>query len=375
TTREAKSQWRVFGESIRFPTPRRPVQLVIKKRGADGLLREIWSGKIDSTSRHIRRPKRSSRKVWTIHEGGANDRCVDLLFLGDGYTAGELDSFLADAKRLTKELFRLEPYRSLSHHFNVRAVHVASPQSGITHPRGGQWRSNPLGLSFNAFDLDRYVLTYRNRAIRDAASVAPYDTLVLLANTDRYGGGGIYNLWSTCVAKSSESPYLFLHEFGHSFAGLADEYYTSAVAYEDFTPPGSEPWEPNITALLDPSRVKWRDLLTDGVEIPTRWRQAEYDRLSLSLQKERGKLRAADADAETMKSYYERVRKATSSILIDDKNAKSVGAFEGAGYQAKGLFRPEIDCIMFSRNRDGFCKVCAQAIVHTIHDHIGGARP
>jgi hypothetical protein len=121
-----------------------------------------------------------------------------------------------------------------------------------------------LGLSFNAFDSDRYVLTYENRTLREAAAQAPYDALILLFDSRKYGGGGIFNLWATCASDTEPAPYVFVHEFGHSFAGLADEYYTSQVAYEEFVPPGSEPWEPNVTALLDPSKLKWRDLVASG---------------------------------------------------------------------------------------------------------------
>src|SRR4029077_14604445 len=139
----------------------------------------------------------------------------------------------------------------------------------------------------NAFDSDRYVLTFEDARLREIAAQAPYDALILLVNERKYGGGGIYNLWATVTADTEPAPYVFVHEFGHAFAGLADEYYSSQVAYEAFTPEGSEPWEPNVTALLDPKHLKWGDLVEPGAPIPTPWNQASFDRASLEYQAKR----------------------------------------------------------------------------------------
>ena len=163
-----------------------------------------------------------------------------------------------------------------------------------------------------------------------------------------------------------QAPYLLVHEIGHSFAGLAAEYYTSSVSYEDFNPPGVEPWEPNITALLDPKNLKWKDLVEEGTPLPTPWGQAGYDKASYSYQKKRKELIASKASTEEMEKLFSKVKNTTAPMLTSEKYAGKVGAFEGAGYRARGLYRPEADCIMFTRDDVGFCPVCRRAIEHVI---------
>jgi hypothetical protein len=368
TTNEAlNGLWRTFHESQRFPEPRNRIQLVLKKRAADGLFREICSVALEPSSRFVDRSPITERGIrWQVFENGPPEYKVDLLVLGDGYLLAERDKFHRDVERLVGELFKVEPFRSRKSDFNVWAIDLAAPQSGISNPRAGVWRNNVLGLSFNAFDSDRYVLTYRNRDLREIAAQVPYDTMIILFNQRKYGGGGIFNLWATCTADSSVSDYVFIHEFGHSFAGLADEYYTSDVAYVDFTKPGIEPWEPNITALLDPAKLKWRSLVRESTPIPTPWEQEVYDQASYKYQEKRRELRAAGASEEELEELFAEVKDVTASILARDPLRDVVGAFEGAGYQAKGLYRPEIDCIMFSRNTNSFCQVCQRALERVI---------
>ncbi len=359
--------WRTFHESLRFPEPKRPFQVTLRKRGGDGAFREIWSVVVDPNSRFVdRSPIRPAGSVHEIAVHGPAATKVDLLVLGDGYAADEAAKLFGDAKRLTGKLFATEPFRSRRRDFNVRVIAVPSPRSGISNPRKSEWVDSPLGLSFNAFDSDRYVLTYRNRALRDVAAQVDYDHLMLLANTAKYGGGGIFNLWATCAADTSQADYIFVHELGHSFAGLADEYYTSQVAYEEFTPPGTEPWEPNVTAFLDPQRLKWRELVTAATPLPTPWNQAVYDKASYDYQKKRRRLIETGAPVAAMDALFRDIRERTAPMLAAEKHAGQVGAFEGAGYQAKGLYRPSVDCIMFSRNPSGFCPVCARAIERVI---------
>jgi hypothetical protein len=157
-----------------------------------------------------------------------------------------------------------------------------------------------------------------------------------------------------------------VHEFGHSFAGLADEYYTSQVAYESSGPPTSEPWEPNVTALLDPARMKWSDLVERATPMPTPWEQARYDKADLEYQAKRKKMIDDKAPEEASEALMREVKKSSLAMLASEKYYGKVGAFEGAGYEAKGLYRPEVDCIMFTRNPTAFCKVCERAIERTI---------
>ncbi len=366
TTGEAKRAWRVFEESQRFPEPRMPVQLVLKKRQGDGTFREVFAQLVDPAARFTdRSPLAGGARVVALQDGGDPAVTLDVLVLADGYTAAEAGKFEADARRLSGVLLDTEPFKSRRDDLSLRTLHVASPASGISDPRRGEWRGSALGCSYNAFDSDRYVLTYRNRELREAAAQAPYDALIILFNGRKYGGGGIFNLWATCASDSSESPYVFVHEFGHSLGGLADEYYSSQVSYEDFVAPGTEPWEPNVTALLDPARLKWADLVAPGTPLPTPWGKEAYDARDLEYQKRRAEIARAGDDAAA-EALMADVKRATQPMLAGDPNFGQVGAFEGASYEPKGLYRPEVDCIMFTRNPTSFCRVCSRAIGRVI---------
>lgn len=368
TTGEARQGiYRTFHESQRFPEPRMAVQLVLKKRDSQGDFREVFATRIDPGSRFVNRsPVQSGDQVVKVLENGPASSKVDLLVLGDGYQSDESDKFHADVERLVAALFQTDPFKARKADFNVWAMATPSQDSGIKDPRRNLWKNTTLGLTFNAFDLDRYVLTFENRRLRELAAQAPYDALMLLYNGRKYGGGGIFNLWATCSSDSSVAPYVFVHEMGHSFAGLGDEYYTSQVAYENFNPAGVEPWEPNVTALLDPANLKWRDLVEEGTPLPTPWNQEAYDQASLSYQERRIQLRNSGGNDDAVEQLFDDVKQTTSSMLAQEKYAGKIGAFEGASYQAHGLYRPSADCIMFTRNPTNFCKVCEKAISRVI---------
>jgi hypothetical protein len=368
TTGEAQAGlWRTFHESQRFPEPRTPVRLALEKRSPAGDWHEIYSAVFDPAATTVdRSPVLASGTVTVLFEHGPPAAKVDLLLVGDGYTRSDAEEFVADADRLTAALFATEPFGRRRGDFNARALFVASPESGITDSTTGVWRNTPLGLAYGAFGSERYVLTEANRELREIAAQAPYDALILLANSRKYGGGGIHGLWTTAAAGSGQAAYLVVHEFGHSFAGLADEYYTSPVSYEEFTPPGTEPWEPNVTALGDPERLKWRDLVSDGTPLPTAWRQERFDEASRAYQKRREALRAAGAPEEEMEALFAEIEAVTEPMLHSEEHWGEVGAFEGAAYQARGLYRPYLDCIMFTRNPEWFCPVCARAIERVI---------
>lgn len=367
TGEAAKGVWRTFHESQRFPEPRKPFQFVLKKRKDDGTFTEIYSTRIDPQSRFVNRsPIVPIGIPWTVFENGDPAGKVDILILSDGYTASERDRFHKDATRLVDAMFRTEPFKSRKKDFNVRAIDIAAEESGISNPRRGIWRNSVLGLSFNSFDSDRYVLTYENKTVREIAAAVPYDAVIMVFNDRKYGGGGIFNLYATVSATTGPSEYVFIHEFGHSFAGLADEYYTSSTAYEEYVPPGVEPWEPNITALLDPTAVKWKHLMEKDTPLPSPWNKEAYDEFDLQMQKRREQLVATKAADDEYEKVFVEVKKATTPILNGNKLFGKVGAFEGAGYVSKGMYRPQIDCIMFTRNDVPFCKVCEEAINKTI---------
>jgi len=319
STEDAKRRSRSFSESIRIPMPRRPFVLAIYSRQRSGRFARVLQRRLDVAGHAVRRWKPNPAvRVVGLHHGAPMARALDIAILGDGYTANEADKLLADARRFAHVLLSDPTFAPHRKQINIRLVQIASPVSGVSEPRKGRVLPTPLGLSFNTFSSPRYLMTEKNLALRRAAAHAPYDALYLMANTSRYGGGGIYNLYAAFPSDNEYSTYVFIHEFGHSFAGLADEYYDSSVSYDDsdFYPKGVEPWEPNITRFLR-RQLKWRSLVSKGVPIPTP-----------NLPRYRGK----------------------------------VGLFEGAGYTAKGLYRPELDCKMKGKGHTPFCRVCAAAI-------------
>lgn len=323
TTDEAIAGFpRTVHESLILPLPKASVQVRIDTRDRKNVYRPVYDLIVDPADYHVGNERRfAGVRVRQLLDGGPSPNRVDVVVLGDGYDQNEMHKLRGDAERLLNALFDTEPFKSRKRDFNVRLIEAASADSGVDEPREGKYRNSMFGLSFNAFDISRYMLTFSNEVIRDVVGNAPCDAVILIANTKRYGGGGIFNLYATGCSNNEFDAYVFTHEFGHSFAGLGDEYYSSQVAYNDLYPKGMEPWETNITALLDTAKVKWGDLILEGTPVPT---------------------------------------------PDDSAHAGVVGAFEGAGYSAKGLYRPCRDCIMFSKKVGPFCPVCRRAIERMI---------
>jgi hypothetical protein len=368
-TPEAKRIQGTFHESVRFPWPARTVQVVLKKRDAQNAFHEFWSTLIDPASRSVNRGRLAPLgKVWTVFENGPSATKVDLLLLGEGYTEAQLPKFHADVTRLVERMFSEEPYKSRRTDFNVRAIDLPTTQSGANNPRTGEFRRTQLGVTYNVFDSERYAMSLDNRGWRDVAAAAPYDAVEILINNAYYGGGGIFNDHATVAVDSGSSDYIFIHEFGHHFAALGDEYYTSDVAYET----GGEkiePWEPNVTALHDPTHVKGQALVTPGLPVPTPWDKEMYEAKAKEIQAERRRLRATGAPESQMDALFAKQKAWETAAFKAMTHAGKVGAFEGAAYEPKGLYRSEIDCIMFSRNDVGFCRVCRRAIENVIDMH------
>ena len=362
TTDEAKERFRTFSESLRFPAPAQAVQIVVKKRDAQNAFREVWSTIVDPADMFVdsSRPP-SPGPLLEIEKHGPPAEKIDVLILGDGYTPAERGKFDHDARRLTEILFSVSPYKERRNDFNVWALCPPAEESGISRPSTGIHRRSRIGATYDAFGSERYMLTFENRSFRDVASFAPYEFVEILANSRTYGGGGIFGQYSTVAADSLWAPYLFLHEFGHHFAGLADEYYTSAVAYGPVTRP-VEPWEPNVTALGDPAKLKWRDLVAPGTPLPTPWPKEKFETLSRDYQERRRKIRAERAPEEQMDALFTEEKGVEARLLGSDTYSGKVGAFEGAMYEAKGYYRPQTDCIMFTRDDVPFCAVCRRAI-------------
>lgn len=372
---------RTYHETALVPIPREPVLFTVEMRDRQNVFRPLFSQEIDpAASTVIRESLIPGVRVYEVVKSGDPHRKVDLAFVAEGYTEAEEAKLKADLDRFANVLFKLEPYKSNRDKFNITGVFKPSPESGCDEPSHGVFKSTSIGATFDSLGSERYLLTEDNRSLRDVAAHVPYDALAIMVNHERYGGGGIYNLYCTFTTDNQWHEYLFLHEFGHSFAGLADEYYTSEVAYNEFYPRGVEPVEPNITALLDPARLKWASLVSPGVEVPSLWEKAEFDQMDNAYQKTRSDINAkiarmkregaAPAEVAKVEEESERLSR-EHAAKVDDFLRKSkywekVGAFEGAGYASQGLFRPQLDCLMFTKGTKPFCQVCEAAVRRTI---------
>lgn len=372
---------RAYHESILMPMPRAPVQLTIEARDRSSVLHRVFDCGVDPASTDVNREHlRGDVEVMTFLDSGDIHEKVDILFLAEGYTDAERSKFRMHVERFAGIMFEREPYRSRKGMFSIRGAFAASEESGCDEPSHGSFKRTALGASFDSLGTYRYLLVEDNRTMRDIAANAPYDAIYILVNTKRYGGGGIYNLYCTTTADNQYSSYVFLHEFGHSFAGLADEYYTSNTAYNDMYPRGVEPIEPNITALLDPARLKWRDLVSPGAPLPAQWEKAEFDKLEGAYQKRREQMQRSIAAAlregrqvDELVAAEERLAlehgRTIDAFLGKSRFASVTAAFQGAGYASEGLYRASVDCIMFSKGVKPFCKVCEAAIVRVIESY------
>ncbi|GMR25591.1 MAG: IgA Peptidase M64 [Ignavibacteria bacterium] len=369
---------KTFHESALIPYPNSKIIFALEMRDDKNLLNEFFRREINPDDVDIRRDDLGdlSVMVFETDENGDPHKRVDVVILGEGYTRLDKDNFLADLAYFKKVFLNMEPFQSNKNNFNFYGVLKTSVESGTDEPRAGIFKNTVLNSTFNSMGTERYLLTEDNKTMRDLAANVPYDAIYIMVNSSRYGGGGIYNLFSTFTSDNQWKDYVFLHEFGHSFAGLADEYYTSSTAYNDFYKRGVEPVEPNITALLDPQNLKWKEFVSSVTAIPTPWEKAGYDSMDYKWQNERSELnnkiselkksRAPADEILRVQQEYDLMDKIHAN-KVDEYLQKSkfkgiVGAFEGAGYSSQGLYRPMLDCIMFSKGVKPFGKVCEQAI-------------
>ncbi|KPK75366.1 MAG: hypothetical protein AMJ79_11390 [Phycisphaerae bacterium SM23_30] len=311
---------KTYHESALIPYPKRPVLFVMEVRDKLNILHPTFIQKIDPEDISIiKESAHTDDRIYQALVSGDPHYKVDLAFIAEGYTIDQWDKFKNDVDRYIEALFEYEPFQSRKDKFNIYGVFRPSAEAGVDQPTRDSFKNTVLDASFNALDTPRYMLLNNNQVLRDIAAAVPYDTLAVIANTERYGGGGIYNDYCVFAADNRRSLQTCPHEFGHSFGGLADEYFSSRVAYNDMYPKGVEPTEANITALLDPANPKWKHLMDPGLEIPT---------------------------------------------IYNDSLKGKIGVFEGAGYAAKGLYRPMNNCIM--RSGSIFCRVCQNALIQVI---------
>ena len=316
TTDEAKNMNKAFYESIVFPYPKNTVVVKWYSRNWDGQFQKQMELEVNPKDYFIDPTLVANYQVYPAHISGNPHEKIDIVILPDGYAANEMDLFKRDCDKFAEELFNYQPYNQYKDKFNISGVLAPSKDSGNDIPADSIWKNTQLSTTFYTFDSERYCMTEDFKAVRDMAANVAYDQIYILVNNEKYGGGAIYNFYNVSVNSNAKAGQIFIHELGHGFVGLGDEYYNSSTSYNDFYNLEVEPWEPNITTLVDFDR-KWKKLLDKNTPIPT------------------------PATAE---------------------NKELLGVYEGGGYVAKGVFRPRQDCMMNSFNDTIFCKACEEAI-------------
>ncbi|MDD2322756.1 MAG: M64 family metallopeptidase [Bacteroidales bacterium] len=317
TTVESKTLSRSFYESVVMPLPRRASNIILYARDKKGIFNPKYQVTYQPDDYFVSTEQRMPCPAFDVHIGNRHtEKAVDIVILPEGYTKKEMGKFITDCDHFAHALFNFEPYKSRTNDFNIRGILAPSPEAGADIPADNIYVRTLMDASFYTFDSERYCMTHNHYAVRDLASNAPYDQIYILVNSTKYGGGAIYNFYSVSVTGSLASDKIIIHEFGHAFAGLADEYYDSSTSYNDFYPLETEPWQPNITTLVDFDK-KWKHLMDPTTPIPT----------------------------PATKAYE-----------------NTLGVFEGGGYSAKGIYRPVQDCLMNTFKGDVFCPTCTEAI-------------
>ena len=320
-TDEAKTVTKGFENTFLLPYPLHPAEIEISLLDPRRNVR--------ASMKHVVRPDdilihRKGTDHVTPHkyllQSGDTDKCIDIAILAEGYTAQEMETFYKDAVIACESLLSHEPFHSMKNRFNIVAVASPSEDSGVSVPRLDEWKRTAFSSHFSTFYSDRYLTTSRVKSIHDALAGIPYEHIIILANTEEYGGGGIYNSYTLTAAHHPMFRPVVVHEFGHSFGGLADEYFYDNDVMTDTYPLDVEPWEQNISTRIN-FASKWEDMLVKGTPIPT---------------------------------------------PVSESEKYPVGVYEGAGYSAKGIYRPADNCRMRTNHYPTFCPVCQRAIQRII---------
>jgi len=316
TTTEALETTKMYYHAFQIPHPKKEVIFKVDRRAWEGNFENVITKTIDPTNYFIQKDRATQFDISNLLVNGKSEEKIDIAILAEGYTKAEMGKFMADANRMINYLFTISPFDRFKDQFNIYAIHSASEESGTDIPGEHIYKNTILNSTFYTFDSPRYLTTSDMGAVADVASLVPYDQVYVLVNSPIYGGGGFYNYLNLTSVDHALSEKVFVHEFGHGFVGLADEYYTSSTSYNEFYNLEIEPWEANITTLKDFDR-KWKKMVTKNTPIPTP-RTREY--------------------------------------------SNTVGVFEGGGYSAKDIYSPVQDCRMKSNEPEGFCPVCEDMI-------------
>ncbi|MCR4824163.1 MAG: IgA Peptidase M64 [Bacteroidales bacterium] len=314
-TEEATRVQKSFENVFLLPMPSVPVDITVVLFDFRHRVTARLTHRVDPSDILIRRPGGGTPETRDILRSGSPASCIDVVILSEGYTADEMDTFYQDAAVAVESFMNHRVFRELRDRFNFVAVALPSAESGVSVPREGLWKDTALGSHFDTFYSDRYLTTLHLKRMHDLLTGVPYEHIIILANTDTYGGGGIFNSYTLTTAHHAAFRPVVVHEFGHSFAGLADEYfYDDQYSNQYF--PDVEPWEQNITTRADFSS-KWKSLMgRDGV-----------------------------------------------------------GLFEGGGYMSRGVWRGSDDCRMRTNTYPDFCPVCSESIRRLVSFYTGTATP
>ena len=324
-TDEAKTTAKGFENTFLLPYPKQPVEVEITLLSPR---REVMCSlkhtvRPDDILIHERGTSHLTPHKYLLKNGNESE-CIDVAILAEGYADKDMELFYKDAQRACESLFFYEPFKSMKNKFNIVAVASPSTDSGVSVPRENLWKHTAFGSHFDTFYSERYLTTTNVKDIHNALSGIPYEHIIILANTDVYGGGGIYNAYTLTTAHHEKFKPVVVHEFGHSFVGLADEYFYDDDVMTDTYPLNVEPWEQNISTRVD-FASKWQDMLPVNIPIPT---------------------------------------------PVTQQKKYPVGVYEGAGYSSKGIYRPANDCRMRTNEYPVFCPVCQRAIRRMIEFYI-----
>ncbi|MGK9475965.1 M64 family metallopeptidase [Melioribacter sp. OK-6-Me] len=320
TTDEADTVVKTFTCSVTFPYPKSKVRIEIDKRDRNGKFVNKFTYTIDPNNYFIIKEQSKKYEAFKVHYSGDHHKKLDIVIVPEGYTKEEMEKFHNDCDRFAEYLFEFSPFSESREKINIWGIEAPSEETGTDIPAENIWKNTLVNSRFYTFDSERYLMTEDYYSVRDVASNAPYDQIFILVNTSKYGGGAIYNFYNVTASDNRLSKLIFVHEFGHGLAGLADEY-ADTTTYNEFYNLAIEPWEPNITTLVN-FDSKWKSLIDENTPVPT---------------------------------------------PNDSIYANKIGVFEGGGYVSKGVYRPTLNSLMRSFSSSEFNEVCRKAIIKVIN--------
>lgn len=322
STEEATRVAKSFESSFLIPMPKEDVQITVELTNMHNRTKSYLKHRISPSDILIcKHNAKETLPYKYLKKSGDSKEKIDIVFVPEGYASSEMKQFRKDCEKSMASILNHKPFDTLADRFNFIIVEAPSEHSGVSIPRQGEWKNTAVGSNFDTFYSNRYLTTSNIRKLYDILDGIPCESIIILANTDEYGGGGIYNNYMLSAARGRDNKSVIVHEFGHSFAGLADEYFYDDQ-YETYYPAGIEPWEQNLTTLTD-FESKWKDMLSANTPIPT---------------------------------------------MPDGKDIHTkVGVYEGGGYQSKGVYRPVQDCRMHTNKAPDFCPVCQRAITRLVN--------